>query len=103
MAVKLALQIPNGSIDPLNFIDTLMEKIAPFEEPLDSISEEEASGSGSKEHSSQDTTKVKVHLLKGQPTYTSCLQIIKAFQQRETPPTADEVQQTLGHGVLAGK
>ena len=31
MSVKLALQT-NGTVDPVNFVDSLLGKIAPFEE-----------------------------------------------------------------------
>ena len=39
MAVKLALQTPEGTLDPLKFIKVLMEKIIPFEEGLDEVAE----------------------------------------------------------------
>lgn len=39
MAVKLALQTPEGTLDPLKFVKVLMEKILPFEEGLDEVAE----------------------------------------------------------------
>ena len=41
-------------------------------------------------------------MLKGQPCYTSCLDRIRGLLLQPETPTADDVEQLLGHGVLAG-
>lgn len=41
MAIKLALNIPQGKLDPMEFLKLLEEKIKPFEDPLATISEDD--------------------------------------------------------------
>ena len=49
-----------------------------------------------------DPRKVRMKILKGQPCYTSCLDRIRGLLLQPEKPTADDVEQLLGHGVLAG-
>ena len=50
-----------------------------------------------------DPSKIKIEFLKGQPKYKSRLQQIEALLLLGDSVSIDEVEQLLGHGVLAGK
>lgn len=50
-----------------------------------------------------DPSKIKIEFLKGQPKYMSRLQQIEALLLLGDSVSIDEVEQLLGHGVLAGK
>ena len=50
-----------------------------------------------------DPSKIKIKFLKGQPKYMSRLQQIEALLLLGDSVSIDEVEQLLGHGVLAGK
>lgn len=41
-------------------------------------------------------------MIEGQISYTTRLKQIRTLLTQENPPSADEVQSLLGHGVLAG-
>lgn len=53
--------------------------------------------------SASSATEVKIDYIKGQPTCLSRLRQIRELLLLEEPPAPFLVQQTLGHGVLAGK
>ena len=46
--------------------------------------------------------KVKINYIQGQPTCLSKLQQVRTLLLENEPPSANYVQEVLGHGVLAG-
>lgn len=116
----MAIQTDTGTLDPVKFTDNLSEFILPFEpsEALDPPAQKEATTTAAEYENDQHTrdsckyhflprassaTEVKLEYMKGQPTCLSRLRQIREFLLWEEPPAPFLVQQTLGHGVLAGK
>lgn len=54
------------------------------------------------EPTAKATSNIKIQMIEGQISYTTRLQQIRTLLAQENPPSADEVQSLLGHGVLAG-
>ena len=48
------------------------------------------------------STAIEMTYIQGQPTCLSKLQQIKALLLEDEVPSADTVQQVLGHGIIAG-
>ena len=114
-----------GTLDPVKFTDNLSDFIRPYEasEALDKPKEgEEAAGiteyvvMGKHFHCkdfmqmpfpslsrASSAVEVKLDYIKGQPTCLSRLRQIRELLLLEEPPGPFLVQQTLGHGVMAGK
>lgn len=59
-------------------------------------------GEPTPEATSETTSNIKIQMIEGQITYTTRLKQIRTLLTQENPPSADEVQSLLGHGVLAG-
>ena len=58
--------------------------------------------SSQREPTAKATSNIKIQMIEGQISYTTRLQQIRTLLAQENPPSADEVQSLLGHGVLAG-
>jgi len=58
--------------------------------------------SSQSEPSPEATSNIKIQMIEGQISYTTRLKQIRTLLTQENPPSADEVQSLLGHGVLAG-
>ena len=58
--------------------------------------------SSQREPTAKATSNIKIQMIEGQISYTTRLQQIHTLLAQENPPSADEVQSLLGHGVLAG-
>ena len=59
-------------------------------------------GEPTPEATSETTSNIKIQMIEGQISYTTRLKQIRTLLTQENPPSADEVQSLLGHGVLAG-
>lgn len=121
----MALQTDVSMLDPVKFTDNLSDFIRLYEprEALDKPKEgEEAAGTTGYDamvkifslqkfsqmplpfHSrASSVAEVKLDYIKGQPTCLSRLRQIRELLLLEEPPSPFLVQQTLGHGVMAGK